>query len=130
MLTKQVWKRAYGNIYLTLSVQIRSHFWSVFSCIQSEYRKIRTRNNFVFGQFSHSVVLKEFNAYLVWASSFCESCKGWFHLLLLLCNKQSIKVKKFSQHKNKLKIIPRYLFTRLHVFLMLSQKILGWPWWF
>ena len=51
------------------SVQIRSYFWSLFSCIrteysvirysvslriQSEYRKIRTRNNSVFGQFSRS----------------------------------------------------------------------------
>ena len=26
-------------------VQIRSFFWSVFSCIQSEYRKILTRKN-------------------------------------------------------------------------------------
>ena len=47
------------------SAQIRSYFWSVFSCIrstieiygvnihiQSEYRKIRTRNNYVFGHFS------------------------------------------------------------------------------
>ena len=47
------------------SVQIRSYFWPVFSCIrieygvnlriQSEYRKIRTRNNSVFTQFSRSV---------------------------------------------------------------------------
>ena len=48
------------------SVQIRSYFWSVFSCIrteyiyyvnlhiQSEYREIRTRNNSVFGHFSRS----------------------------------------------------------------------------
>ena len=48
------------------SVQIRSYFWSVFSGIrieyrdlvnlriQSEYRKIRTRNNSVFGHFSRS----------------------------------------------------------------------------
>ena len=46
------------------SVQIRSFFRSVFSCIhsvfscnlliQSEYRKIRTRKNSVFGYFSHS----------------------------------------------------------------------------
>ena len=60
------------------SVKIQSYFWSVFSCIwtfpvfwsvfscihislifpyflriQSEYKKIRTRNNSVFGQFSH-----------------------------------------------------------------------------
>ena len=31
------------------SVQIESYFWSVFSCIRSEYRKIRTKNNSVFG---------------------------------------------------------------------------------
>ena len=30
-------------------------FLSVFSCIQSEYRKIRTKKNSVFGHFSHSV---------------------------------------------------------------------------
>ena len=36
------------------SVQIRSYFWSVFSCIRIEYRKVRTRNNSVFGQFSRS----------------------------------------------------------------------------
>ena len=35
-------------------VQIRSYFWSVFSCIQSEYRKMRTRNNSVFGHFSRN----------------------------------------------------------------------------
>ena len=36
------------------SVQIRGYFWSVFSCIHSEYRKIRTRNNPVFGHLSRS----------------------------------------------------------------------------
>ena len=36
------------------SVQIRSYFWSIFSCIQSKYRKIWTRNNYIFGQFSLS----------------------------------------------------------------------------
>ena len=41
------------------SVQIRSYFWSVFSCIRIEYRKIRTRNNSVFGHFSRSVYLKK-----------------------------------------------------------------------
>ena len=35
-------------------VQIRSYFCSVFSCIRIEYRKIRTRNNSVFGHFSRS----------------------------------------------------------------------------
>ena len=47
-----------SNITLTKhcvkNVQIRSYFWSVFSCIQTECRKIRTRNNSVFGHFSSS----------------------------------------------------------------------------
>ena len=34
---------------------MRSYFWSVFSCIRTEYRKIRTRNNSVFGHFSRTV---------------------------------------------------------------------------
>ena len=34
--------------------QIRSFFLSVFSCIRTEYRKIRTRKNSVFGHFSRS----------------------------------------------------------------------------
>ena len=37
------------EIHCAKSVQIRSYFWSVFSCIQTEYRKTRTRNNYVFG---------------------------------------------------------------------------------
>ena len=36
------------------SVQVRSYFWSVFSCIRTKYRKIRTRKNSVFAQFSRS----------------------------------------------------------------------------
>ena len=36
------------------SVQIRSFFWSVFSRIRTEYEKIRTRKNSVFGHISHS----------------------------------------------------------------------------
>ena len=35
-------------------VQMQSYFWSAFFCIQSEYKKIRPRNNFVFGHFSHN----------------------------------------------------------------------------
>ena len=34
------------------NVQMRGFFWSVFSCIWTEYRKIRTRKNSVFGHFS------------------------------------------------------------------------------
>ena len=40
-------------------------FWSVFSCIRTEYRKIRTRKNSVFGQFSCSVKFWSFIALIV-----------------------------------------------------------------
>ena len=56
-----------NSVHYVKSVQIRSIFWSVFSCIrteygdlrrftvfQSKYRKIRTRKNFVFAHFSRS----------------------------------------------------------------------------
>ena len=36
------------------SVQIRSFFWSVFSRLRTECRKIRTRKNSVFGYFQRS----------------------------------------------------------------------------
>ena len=57
---------AFFKRHCVKSVQIRIYFWLVFSCIwteygeiwslriQSEYRKIRTRNNSIFGQFSPS----------------------------------------------------------------------------
>ena len=38
-------------------VQIQIFFWSVFSCIQSEHRKIQTRKNSVFGHFLRSATL-------------------------------------------------------------------------
>ena len=47
------------TIHFVKSVQIRGYFWSVFSCIQSEYRKIQTRNNSAFGHFSSSDFLKK-----------------------------------------------------------------------
>ena len=39
------------------SVQIQSFFRSVFSCIRTEYKKIRTRKNSVLGHFLRSVSL-------------------------------------------------------------------------
>ena len=43
-----------GMRHCVKSVQIRSFFWSIFSCIQSKYRKIQTRKNSVSGHFSGS----------------------------------------------------------------------------
>ena len=55
----------YMTLYCVKSVQIWSYFWSVFSCIQSEYRKIRTRNNSVFGHFSRSACLNSYKMFYV-----------------------------------------------------------------
>ena len=57
------------QIHCVKSVQIRIYFWSVFSCIRTEYRKIRTRNNFVFWRFSRSDHLSHFLK--------CAACCGW-----------------------------------------------------
>ena len=46
------------GLHCVKSVQIRIYFWSVSSCIRTEYRKIRTKNNIVFGQFSRKAFLK------------------------------------------------------------------------
>ena len=49
------WESSYlDQIHSMKCDRIRSYFWFVFSCIQFEYRKIRTRNNSVFGHFLRS----------------------------------------------------------------------------
>ena len=63
----QKWNLLHASqtIHCVKSVLIRSYFWSVFSCIQSEYRKIRTRNNSVFGHFSRSDSYCQLATYLL-----------------------------------------------------------------
>ena len=47
------------------SVQIRSYFWSVFSCIwTTEYRKIRTRKNSAFEYFSRSNGITNYGSFI------------------------------------------------------------------
>ena len=58
MVTIFIKDAARNSSHCVKSVQIRSFFWSVFCCILTEYRKIRTRKNSVFGHFSCSVCLE------------------------------------------------------------------------
>ena len=44
----------YEQIHCVKNVQVRSFCWPVFSCNRTEYRKIRTRKNSIFGHFSRS----------------------------------------------------------------------------
>ena len=55
-------------------------FWSVFSCIRTEYRKIRTRKNSVFGHFSRSekfwekfLLRRFFEEYILKIATFVKS---------------------------------------------------------
>ena len=64
----EIWQLKFNNTdtrHYVKSVQIRSFFWSLFSCIWTEYgdllriqykyKKLRTGKNSVFGHFSRSV---------------------------------------------------------------------------
>ena len=55
------------NLHCVKCVQVWSYFWSVFPCIQSGYRKIRTRNNSVFGNFSRSV---NYALFFMWLTTY------------------------------------------------------------
>ena len=46
----------FRKLHCVKCVQIQSYFWSVFSCIRTEYGKIRTRKNHVLGHFSRSAI--------------------------------------------------------------------------
>ena len=66
--------RVFVNVHYVKSVQIRSFLWSIFFCIQSEYRKIPTRKNSVFGHFSRSESIVE------WDMSFASLIKLFFEV--------------------------------------------------
>ena len=99
------WTKTVLRYHCVKSVQIRSFFWSVFSCIrtecgdllgkspysvriqkntdQSEYRKLRTRDNSVFGHFSRSV----FSLDNVWINEYyLKNTKIHLHWKLLDVN--------------------------------------------
>ena len=64
----------YCSKHCVKSVQIRSNFWSVFSCIQSKYRKIRIKNNSVFGHFSRSENFQKSDSLIyLWVVAFYKS---------------------------------------------------------
>ena len=71
------------------SVQIRSFFWSVFSYTGTEYRKIRTRKNYVFGNFSRGVfcykmrqkfITKCGRCFITKFDSFITNCHIYYNL--------------------------------------------------
>ena len=97
------------------SVQIRSYFWSIFSCIRIEYRKIRTRNNSVFGHFSRS-------EYHNWINPF--QCKVAFNTetthLIRTANQINRFLWKEALGHNRLKLLT-HLHHLIKVWLQLIQ---------
>ena len=61
------------------SIQVQSLFWSVLSCIQTEYRKTKTRKNSVFGHFSRSVC-RTLPAALSYVSTISQNSTREIHL--------------------------------------------------
>ena len=104
-LTARRWK---FNIHCVKSVQIRSFFWSVFPCIRTEYRKLRTRKNSAYGHFSRSYFLgifqKLFKVIAV-ANSGNTNCRNrmnlsfstFFHFLQLIILYIKHSSKMFSE---------------------------------
>ena len=62
------------------SAQIRSFFWSVFSCILTEYRKIRARKNSVFGTLFTQCVLEVVTIVVLTLWQLCF----WMHYIYLI----------------------------------------------
>ena len=80
-------------LHCVKTVQIQGYLWSIFSCIWTEYRKIRTRNNSVFGHFSRSSFAHNFQEDQLYRTllgnifSIAASCTFWkvFQIFYIFC---------------------------------------------
>ena len=99
------------------SAQIQSCFWSVFSCLQTEHRKIRTRNNSVFGHFSRSalcwpMIVDQYQSQIgksisiKWRLVYSVHLQQWWNCVSLM----------------DLRYLPRDLLKLMHVVHLMSQK--------
>ena len=90
----------HGDIHCVKSVQIRSFFWSVFSCIRTEYGKIRTRKNSVFGHFLRSdkpiSLMKSRN----FETGLSDCHEHVCSILRASFKKPPIKIVKYKDHKH------------------------------
>ena len=109
----KVHKRSKGdfpnNPHCVKSVQIRSYFWSVFSRIRTEYGeysvslhiqsecgKIRTKNNSIFGHFSHSAkIIPEVGLTQRWKNVARDVGTFWLNAVTMLaprCHKLPTRI--------------------------------------
>ena len=92
------------------SVQMQRFFWSVFSCIRTEYRKIRTRKTSVFQHFSRSISNSSFGSWII------EDLTG-DQVFLNVSDFQKCSVEQFLisnfgklEHQSSCKSIPKKCF--------------------
>ena len=100
--------------YCVKSVQIRSNFWSVFSCI-------RTRNNSVFEHFSHSGVLIEKKLFYKQKDAQIQQRRYWSKVWIFFCFlKMTILVPehyRYEGYKNSWRCQDFYLVKLFYQFL-------------
>ena len=108
------WPSFMAKLFMTKhclkSVQIRSFSWSVFFCFQSEYWKIWTIKNAVFGQFSRSeryIVL-----YLI-CLSWRHKFQSWWIMRIWISHEMSMA---FQWYKDILKLCLKNYIFRNNVF--------------
>ena len=99
-------------------VQIRSYFWSIFFCIQSEYRKIRTWSNSVFVHFSRNVAEK---GKCTWPGPF-----EWNNLVFLSLDGCLRKKTKTKQKKHRLQKVGMNFILFYSTFLEASYIEITW----
>ena len=111
------------------SVQIRCFFCSVFSHIRTEYGKIRTRKNTVFGHFSRSVQidLKLKRNHLRWSPCKSKSClkaSSNYDQLFIKKTKESKFFKKaiLELNFNVILLIIFYVEYKLSIFSPTKKK--------
>ena len=97
------------------TVQIPGYFWSAFSCIQSEYRKIRIRNNFVSGKFSRSndkIVIQEhinFQSWLKGRQRIQDISSGNYHFIIFQFSRKIFEICARIFNNRTQKIMGGYL---------------------
>ena len=103
------------------SFQIRGFFWSVFSCIQSDYRKIQIRKNSVPGHFSRSQHFGQ-----KWKNYQNEGVRFDLFLVFFLSGFSFMNIHESQDSKGSgqaVALTPLYQFQPLHRHLDISRVI-------
>ena len=98
---KITYRKCEVTLHYVKNVQIRSFFWSMFFLVHSEYKKIWTRKNSVFGHFSRSEISTE---YIDQSDGTIYDVVSWIdgEILIVEKNTQKIKISKKGKIKKEM----------------------------